>query len=46
MVDQLAKALEDRSTVEELLTIEQERAGDLSKKLANLQEHQCTAEKI
>lgn len=46
MADQLGKALADRSTTEELLMIEQERAGDLSKELTTLHEQRQTIEKI
>lgn len=46
MEAQLAKALKDRTVVEELLMAEQERNDDLSRDLAHLQEQRRMIEKI
>lgn len=46
MAAQLAKALEDRTVAGDLLMTEQERNDDLSRDLANLQEHRRMTEKI
>lgn len=46
MVEQLSKALGDWATAEESAQTKQERASDLPKELATLQEQRRTTEKI